>query len=96
MAQHTLTKRRLFGLDRSGPPPEATRPDAPWRPWTIPNAIGYVRAALICEELLLMVKPQEAKPAPAGGPPGAPRAPGIPGMPAPMRKPAAPAPSPLP
>lgn len=56
-----------------------------------------VRAALVCEELLLMVKPQESKPAGApGGPPAAPRPPGAPGMPAPMRKPAAPAPSPLP
>jgi len=47
MARRALSKRRLFGLDRSGPPPEATRADAPWRPWTIPNAIGYARAALI-------------------------------------------------
>ncbi|QOV91883.1 MotA/TolQ/ExbB proton channel family protein [Humisphaera borealis] len=56
-----------------------------------------VRASLVCEELLLMVKPQEAKPAGApGGPPQAPRPPGAPGMPAPMRKPAAPAPAPSP
>lgn len=55
-----------------------------------------VRAALVCEELLLMVKPQENKPVPAAGAPGAPRAPGMPGMPPAMRKPAAPAPSPLP
>jgi cardiolipin synthase len=40
-----ITKRRLFGLDRSGPPPEATRSDRPLNPWTIPNAIGYVRLA---------------------------------------------------
>ncbi|MEA2159992.1 MAG: hypothetical protein QOD66_2372 [Solirubrobacteraceae bacterium] len=40
-----LTKRRLFGLDRSGPPPDATRSDQPLRPWTIPNAIGFVRLA---------------------------------------------------
>jgi cardiolipin synthase len=39
--------RRLLGLDRSGPPPPQTAVDAPWRPWTLPNAIGYVRAALI-------------------------------------------------
>ncbi len=38
-----ITKRRLFGLDRSGPPPTATRSDQPLRPWTIPNAIGYIR-----------------------------------------------------
>ena len=56
-----------------------------------------VRASLVCEELLLMVKPQESKPAGApGGPPQAPRPPGAPGMPAPMRKPAAPAPAPSP
>lgn len=42
-----LTFRRLSGLDRSGPPPPQTRSDAPWNPWTIPNAIGYVRLALI-------------------------------------------------
>jgi cardiolipin synthase len=53
VADRSLTKARLFGLDRSGPPPEATRPDAPWRPWTIPNAIGYVRLALIPVFLVL-------------------------------------------
>jgi cardiolipin synthase len=40
-----VNKRRLFGIDRSGPAPEATRSDRPWRPWTIPNAIGYARLA---------------------------------------------------
>ncbi|MEA2371860.1 MAG: hypothetical protein QOH12_2254 [Solirubrobacteraceae bacterium] len=47
MADRALTKKRLFGIDRSGPPPPATQPGAPWNPWTIPNAIGFVRAALI-------------------------------------------------
>jgi CDP-diacylglycerol--glycerol-3-phosphate 3-phosphatidyltransferase len=42
-----LTFRRLFGLDRSGPPPPATLSDAPWNVWTIPNAIGFLRLALI-------------------------------------------------
>jgi cardiolipin synthase (CMP-forming) len=42
-----LTFRRLTGLDRSGPPPVQTGPDQPWRVWTIPNAIGFVRLALI-------------------------------------------------
>jgi cardiolipin synthase len=42
-----LSARRLLGFDRSGPPPPETTPDAPLRPWTIPNAIGYARAALI-------------------------------------------------
>lgn len=38
---------RLLGLDRSGPPPPQTQPGEPLRPWTIPNAIGYLRLALI-------------------------------------------------
>jgi CDP-diacylglycerol--glycerol-3-phosphate 3-phosphatidyltransferase len=42
-----LTFRRLSGLDRSGPPPPETLPGQPLRPWTLPNAIGYVRLALI-------------------------------------------------
>jgi CDP-diacylglycerol--glycerol-3-phosphate 3-phosphatidyltransferase len=42
-----LTVRRLLGLDRSGPPPPETLAGQPLRPWTIPNAIGFVRLALI-------------------------------------------------
>jgi CDP-diacylglycerol--glycerol-3-phosphate 3-phosphatidyltransferase len=42
-----LTFRRLSGLDRSGPPPPQTLSDAPWNVWTIPNAIGFLRLALI-------------------------------------------------
>jgi cardiolipin synthase (CMP-forming) len=42
-----LTVRRLIGLDRSGPPPPQTLSGQPLRPWTIPNAIGFVRLALI-------------------------------------------------
>jgi cardiolipin synthase len=42
-----LSKRRLFGIDRSGPAPVQTRSDQPLHPWTIPNAIGFVRLALI-------------------------------------------------
>jgi cardiolipin synthase len=53
VARAALTFRRLSGLDRSGPPPPETRRDAPWRPWTVPNAIGYVRAALIPVFLVL-------------------------------------------
>jgi cardiolipin synthase len=48
-----LTFRRLSGLDRSGPPPPETLPGQPLRPWTIPNAIGYVRLALIPVFLVL-------------------------------------------
>jgi CDP-diacylglycerol--glycerol-3-phosphate 3-phosphatidyltransferase len=42
-----LTLRRLVGLDRSGPPPPQTLAGEPLRPWTIPNAIGFARLALI-------------------------------------------------
>jgi cardiolipin synthase len=45
--QVRLTFRRLTGLDRSGPPPPQTLRDQPWNVWTIPNAIGFVRLALI-------------------------------------------------
>ena len=48
-----LTFRRLSGLDRSGPPPPQTLAGQPLRPWTIPNAIGYVRLALIPVFLVL-------------------------------------------
>jgi cardiolipin synthase len=40
-----LSNRRLLGLDRSGPPPPATLAGEPLNPWTLPNAIGYVRLA---------------------------------------------------
>jgi cardiolipin synthase len=42
-----LTVTRLLGLDRSGPPPPQTLAGQPLRPWTIPNAIGFTRLALI-------------------------------------------------
>ncbi len=48
-----LTFRRLSGLDRSGPPPPETLAGQPLNPWTIPNAIGYVRLALIPVFLIL-------------------------------------------
>jgi cardiolipin synthase len=37
--------RRLVGVDRSGPPPEATLAGRPLNPWTVPNAIGFLRLA---------------------------------------------------
>jgi phosphatidylglycerophosphate synthase len=46
-ARRPLTAKRLLGLDRSGPPPAATLSGAPLRPWTLPNAIGFARLALI-------------------------------------------------
>ena len=48
-----LTFRRAVGLDRSGPLPPETAAGAPLHPWTIPNAIGFVRAALIPVFLVL-------------------------------------------
>lgn len=53
MRQRSLTKRRLLGLDRSGPPPTATLAGQPLNPWTIPNAIGFLRALLIPAFLVL-------------------------------------------
>jgi cardiolipin synthase len=40
-----ISKRRLTGIDRSGPPPEATLSGHPLNPWTIPNAVDYLRLA---------------------------------------------------
>ena len=54
-----LTFRRLAGLDRSGPPPPETLREAPWRPWTIPNAISFVRLALIPVFLVLALTSDE-------------------------------------
>jgi cardiolipin synthase len=51
--QVRLTFRRLAGLDRSGPPPPQTLRDQPWNVATIPNAIGFVRLALIPVFLVL-------------------------------------------
>ncbi|HWH94693.1 MAG TPA: CDP-alcohol phosphatidyltransferase family protein [Baekduia sp.] len=48
-----LTFRRLSGLDRSGPPPPATLRGAPLNIWTIPNAIGFVRLALLIPLLVV-------------------------------------------
>jgi CDP-diacylglycerol--glycerol-3-phosphate 3-phosphatidyltransferase len=51
-----LTRRRLLGLDRSGGPPPETRRDQPLHPWTIPNAIGFVRIGLIPVFLVLALE----------------------------------------
>jgi cardiolipin synthase len=53
--------RRLSGLDRSGPPPPETRAGAPLRPWTIPNAIGFIRLALIPVFLVLAFSSKDGK-----------------------------------
>jgi len=47
VAEPSVGARRLFGLDRSGPPPPETLSGSPLRPWTLPNLIGFTRLALI-------------------------------------------------
>jgi cardiolipin synthase len=47
VARARLTRRRLLGLDRSGGPPPQTTRGQPLNPWTIPNAIGFTRLALL-------------------------------------------------
>jgi CDP-diacylglycerol--glycerol-3-phosphate 3-phosphatidyltransferase len=47
VARARLTTRRLLGLDRSGPPAPQTLSGQPLNPWTIPNAIGFARLALL-------------------------------------------------
>ena len=53
MARARLSRARLLGLDRSGGPPPETRRGAPLNPWTIPNAIGFVRLGLLPVFLVL-------------------------------------------
>ena len=53
MARARLTFRRLSGLDRSGPDPPQPQPGAPLHPWTVPNAIGFLRLALVPVFLVL-------------------------------------------
>ena len=53
MGRRPLTFRRLVGLDRSGGPPPETRRGEALHPWTLPNAIGFIRLALIPVFLVL-------------------------------------------
>jgi len=39
--------KRLSGMDRSGGPPPQTQKGEPLRPFTIPNAVSYLRLALL-------------------------------------------------
>ena len=57
----TVGKRRLFGIDRSGPPPEATVAGRPLHPWTIPNAIGFARLAGIPVFLVIALSSQNGQ-----------------------------------
>jgi cardiolipin synthase (CMP-forming) len=64
-ARRRLTLGRLSGLDRSGAPPPETLAGAPLRPLTIPNAIGYVRLALIPLFLVFAYSSKHGRDAPA-------------------------------
>jgi phosphatidylglycerophosphate synthase len=59
VAEPPLRARRLLGLDRSGPPPAQTAAGQPLRPWTIPNAIGFLRLALIPVFLVLALSSRD-------------------------------------
>ena len=61
MARARLTRKRLLGLDRSGPPPPATRAGEPLRPWTVPNLIGFTRIALIPVFLVLALDSDDGR-----------------------------------
>jgi CDP-diacylglycerol--glycerol-3-phosphate 3-phosphatidyltransferase len=61
VARAALNKRRLFGIDRSGGPPAQTLSDQPLNPWTIPNAIGYLRRAGIPVFLVLALSSGDGK-----------------------------------
>jgi cardiolipin synthase len=59
VARQPLTIRRLLGLDRSGPPPPETLSGHPLNPWTIPNAIGFTRLALLPVFLIVALKSKD-------------------------------------
>jgi CDP-diacylglycerol--glycerol-3-phosphate 3-phosphatidyltransferase len=60
-----LTRGKLLGYDRSGAPPPETLPGAPLNPWTLPNAIGFIRLALIPVFLVLALSSGDGRYAPA-------------------------------
>jgi CDP-diacylglycerol--glycerol-3-phosphate 3-phosphatidyltransferase len=61
VADPPLTFRRLVGLDRTaGPPPETRRGEA-LHPWTIPNAIGFARLALIPVFLVVALQSDDGR-----------------------------------
>ena len=61
MARRPLTVRRLLGLDRSGPPPPETLSGHPLHPWTIPNAIGFTRLALLPVFLIVALSSHDGR-----------------------------------
>ncbi len=64
MSEPPLSARRLLGLDRSGPPPPQTQAGQPLRPWTLPNAIGFTRLALIPVFLIVALSSSDGVGAP--------------------------------
>ena len=65
MARPRLTRKRLVGLDRSGPPPPETQAGAPLHPWTLPNLIGFIRLGLIPVFLVLALSSGDGRDAAA-------------------------------
>jgi cardiolipin synthase len=61
VARRPLTFRRLVGLDRSGGPPAETRRGEALHPWTLPNAIGFARIALIPVFLVLALDSEDGR-----------------------------------
>ncbi len=55
------SRRRLLGIDRAGPDPRETRAGEPLRPWTIPNAVGYLRLAGIPVFLYLAFNTEDGR-----------------------------------
>jgi phosphatidylglycerophosphate synthase len=56
-----LTFARVSGLDRSGPAPPQTQAGAPLNPWTLPNAIGFARLALIPVFLVISLSSHDGR-----------------------------------
>jgi cardiolipin synthase (CMP-forming) len=56
-----VSKRRLTGIDRSGPAPDATLSGHPLNPWTIPNGVDYVRLAGIPVFLIVALSSSDGK-----------------------------------
>jgi CDP-diacylglycerol--glycerol-3-phosphate 3-phosphatidyltransferase len=61
LSRPPLTFRRLVGLDRSGGPPPETRRGEALHPWTIPNAIGFARLALVPVFLVLALGSEDGR-----------------------------------
>jgi len=61
LGRSPLSFRRLVGLDRSGGPPPETRRGEALHPWTLPNAIGFTRLALIPVFLVLALDSEDGR-----------------------------------